>query len=108
MAESHKLFEEAEATQATNQPDYPMLYSVRGYYYCDLLLAAGERAAWRAWSAGVSPLERPPTESATENEVRGSGATAALAAVESRTRQTLEWVTRHRLGFLSIVSTSSR
>jgi hypothetical protein len=29
------------------QPAYPLLYSLRGYEYCDLLLAKGERAAAR-------------------------------------------------------------
>ena len=34
--------------QAERQPDYPLLYSLRGFRYCDLLLAAPERAAWQA------------------------------------------------------------
>jgi len=40
-------FREAEALQAERQPDYPLLYSLRGFRYCDALLAAAERAAWR-------------------------------------------------------------
>ena len=42
------LFREAEAMQAEQQPDYPLLYSLRGFLYCDLLLAAPERVAWQA------------------------------------------------------------
>jgi tetratricopeptide (TPR) repeat protein len=44
MARAQALFEEAEALQAERQPGYPLLYSVRGYRYCDLLLAR-DRAA---------------------------------------------------------------
>ncbi len=40
-------FREAEAMQAKDQPDYPLLYSLRGFQYCDLLLAPAERAAWQ-------------------------------------------------------------
>lgn len=42
-------FREAEAMQAEQQPAYPLLYSVQGFQYCDLLLAGFERAAWQAW-----------------------------------------------------------
>ena len=46
------LFAEAEARQAEDQPEFPRLYSLQGYRYCNLLLARGaaqavqERAAW--------------------------------------------------------------
>lgn len=46
-AEAEALFREAEQMQAEDQPAYPLLYSLRGFRYCDLLLAAAERAAWR-------------------------------------------------------------
>jgi tetratricopeptide (TPR) repeat protein len=36
------LFKEAEKMQAEMQPEYPILYSFRGYLYCDLLLTRGE------------------------------------------------------------------
>ncbi|MCP3972002.1 MAG: hypothetical protein GY717_17095 [Rhodobacteraceae bacterium] len=39
-------FTEAEAMQAERQPQYPLLYSLQGFQYCDLLLAGAERAAW--------------------------------------------------------------
>ena len=32
---------------ADQQPDYPLLYSLRGFLYCDLLLEETERAAWQ-------------------------------------------------------------
>ncbi|PNE12195.1 MAG: hypothetical protein CR217_04415 [Beijerinckiaceae bacterium] len=45
--EAAARFREAEVMQADWQPQYPLLYSVQGFQYCDLLLAAAERAAWR-------------------------------------------------------------
>ena len=36
------LFAEAERMQAERQPEFPLLYSLQGYRYCDLLLAEGE------------------------------------------------------------------
>ena len=46
-AEAEARFREAEQMQAESQPDYPLLYSLPGFRYCDLLLAAAERAAWQ-------------------------------------------------------------
>ena len=40
-------FLEAEAMQGRIQPEYPLLYSLQGFQYCELLLAGAERAAWR-------------------------------------------------------------
>ncbi|MCP3963500.1 MAG: hypothetical protein GY719_37165 [bacterium] len=39
---SAAAFREAEAMQAEQQPQYRRLYSLQGYRYCDLLLAAAE------------------------------------------------------------------
>jgi len=39
---SAEAFRAAEAMQAEQQPEYPRLYSVQGYQYCDLLLSRGE------------------------------------------------------------------
>jgi len=60
------LFQEAEKMQAKWQPDYPLLYSLAGYRYCDLLLAQGEanevlrRGAkmfeWRVESDSLLPI----------------------------------------------------
>lgn len=41
-AQALALFKEAEQLQQQHQPDYPLLYSVRGFQYCQLLLASGE------------------------------------------------------------------
>jgi hypothetical protein len=61
------LFAEAETLQEKRQLDYPLLYSVRGYQYCDLLLADAAQAGWRAqlsgpaarFSGASSPPETP-------------------------------------------------
>ncbi|MBN9118370.1 MAG: hypothetical protein J0I06_04275 [Planctomycetes bacterium] len=44
--EALALFRQAESMQAQDQPEYPQLYSLAGFQYCDLLLSAAERAAW--------------------------------------------------------------
>ena len=45
VAEARELFQAAEALQQEHQPDHPRLYSLRGFHYCDLLLAQGETEA---------------------------------------------------------------
>jgi tetratricopeptide (TPR) repeat protein len=39
---AEKTFKEAEALQAAADPQFPRLHSLRGYRYCELLLARGE------------------------------------------------------------------
>jgi len=41
LAQARDLFEEAEAMQREIQPQYPYLYSQRGFQFCDLLLSRG-------------------------------------------------------------------
>jgi tetratricopeptide (TPR) repeat protein len=41
-AQASALFKEAYQLQQQYQPDYPLLYSVQGFRYCQLLLASGE------------------------------------------------------------------
>jgi len=81
-AEARDLFEDAEARQAAWQPEYPRLFSLPGFRYCNLLLTEAESAAWQRWLRGEP----------------GSGETLAAAvaaceAVGERARQTLAWVT---------------
>jgi Putative ATP-dependent DNA helicase recG C-terminal len=79
-SEAESRFREAEVMQAESQPDYPLLYSVRGFQYCDLLLAPSERAAWQL------TLRRsvvPPPSFLVE----------VCRAVSRRAVQTLQWVT---------------
>ena len=44
MAASGRQFEEAEGLQTEQQPEYPVLYSVQGYRYCDFFLSRGQAA----------------------------------------------------------------
>jgi len=44
LADSARLFQDAERIQAERQPDQPILYSGAGYRYCDLLLTQGQAA----------------------------------------------------------------
>ena len=73
--ESLALFREAEAMQAGLQPEYPLLYSLRGFRYCDLLLTDAERAA--AGGQGAS------------------GGVETCREVERRAAQTLAWAEEH-------------
>jgi hypothetical protein len=76
-AEAEARFREAEALQAEEQSDYPLLYSLRGFKYCDLLLVGAERAAWRRIQNA---------------EVRNQSAEeAACRVVSERAAQTLNW-----------------
>ncbi|MFC1537737.1 hypothetical protein ACFL4P_02795, partial [Gemmatimonadota bacterium] len=42
LNEAEALFIEAEALQKKLQPQYPILYSLTGFYFCDLLLGQGK------------------------------------------------------------------
>jgi len=42
QSEAESLFREAEEMQKDRQPEYPFLYSVQGFQYCDLLLSQGK------------------------------------------------------------------
>ncbi|MDS4060405.1 MAG: hypothetical protein RKP73_17830, partial [Candidatus Contendobacter sp.] len=78
--EAEALFREAERMQAEQQPDYPLLYSLQGFRYGDLLLADAERAAWRT----VLPT---PAGSGVWSE----GLAEACRVVSERAAQTLKW-----------------
>ena len=41
--EARRLFADAETMQLQDQPEYPLLYSVQGFQYCDLLLSDVEQ-----------------------------------------------------------------
>ena len=62
-------FREAEAMQAERQPEFPLLYSLQGYRYCDLLLGGGQYAEvqrrasqtleWARQCQGLTSRHRP-------------------------------------------------
>ena len=75
-AEAGALFAEAERMQAEFQLQFPLLYSVGGFRYADLVLAPAEHAAWRRLA--VPPLggsreatSGQPPEGGTPNESGG-------------------------------------
>ena len=47
MSAALTTFLAAERMQAALQPVYPLLYSLQGFQYCDLLLTQAAQAAWR-------------------------------------------------------------
>ena len=72
--EAEARFREAEQMQAERQPAYPLLYSVQGFQYCDLLLAEAEREAGKA-----------------EGEVKQEELLAVCRAVSERAAKMFEW-----------------
>ncbi|MBM3335096.1 hypothetical protein FJY63_10590 [Candidatus Sumerlaeota bacterium] len=77
--EARNRFREAEGMQARDQPDFPVLYSFQGFWYCDFLLSGAERAAWEQT---LSP------ESKTRNPELKHG----CHLIEQRATRTLGWV----------------
>lgn len=79
-AEAEDCLREAEQMQAERQADYPLLYSLAGFRYCDVLLADTERTAWQE----IQEVRDQTSESRIDEECR---------AVSRRAAQTLKWVT---------------
>jgi tetratricopeptide (TPR) repeat protein len=82
--EAEARFREAEQMQAESQPDYALLYSLRGFRYCDLLLAEAEREAGK------------------EGESKKEQCLALCRAVSERATQTFEWAERNKFALLTI------
>jgi len=81
--ESAAAFREAEAMQAEWQPQYPRLYSLQGFQYCDLLLGRAEPEV-----AGLDGLVGPDSCLGEAERFQ-----QACREVLERASQTLEWVT---------------
>jgi nucleoside phosphorylase len=79
-------FAEAEAMQAEFQPKYPRLYSLPGFRYCDLLLAAAERAAWAVGLAADGG-----GDGGADGGGEPTGPAADCVAVAERGRKMFEW-----------------
>ncbi len=80
QGEAAALFGEAEQMQAERQSDYPLLYSLQGFGYCDLLLHRAEQGAWQRLLAAGG---------------QGAELVAACGAVSERAGQTLEIAERN-------------
>ena len=105
-AEAGDLFAEAERMQQAKQPQFDLLYSLRGFQYCDWLLAPAEQAAWQMLrSTGVSPVI-PDSERDSIPPVKGAHGRDAhatlLAEVERRATTTLKWAIDFNLSLLDI------
>ena len=81
-AEAEARFREAEQMQAERQPAYPLLYSLAGFRYCDLLLTAAEREAWQRQGAAISESPTSTARSA-QSPVGASAIPATLPEVSA-------------------------
>lgn len=88
-AEAGALFAEAERMQQKYQPYLNLLYSLRGFQYCDWLLSPAEQSAWRHW-LGL-PLSYSQTHFLGD-----------LAAVERRATTTLKWAIGEEMSLLDV------
>jgi hypothetical protein len=90
LEDAETRFREAEQIQAALQPDYPLLYSLQGFYYCDLLLAGAESASWKAMAQRRATTHYPRALLDT------------CLRVQTRTAQTLIWGIAAKSDLLSI------
>ena len=98
---AHALFAEAERLQAERQPEFPLLYSVAGFQYADLLLAPAERAAWLA-TLTVASASDVALDCGSKLPQSKEEALAACAEATRRATQTLEWAKTYHLSLLDI------
>jgi predicted nucleic acid-binding protein len=90
-AEAETLFREAEHMQQESLPAYPLLYSVSGFKYCELLFATPERATWQIM------LELKAQNLTLETLIE------SCRAVSERAAQTLDWsVNVFNFGLLTV------
>lgn len=78
-AEAGALFAEAERLQQEMQPELNLLFALRGFRYCDWLLAPAEQAAWHHL------LDQPISDSKSQ-------ISDCLADVERRVNTTFNWI----------------
>jgi tetratricopeptide (TPR) repeat protein len=83
--EAEARFREAEQMQVEHQSDSPLLYSLQGFRYCDLLLSEAEREAGKA-----------------EGELKKEKGLSGCRAVAKRAAQTLKWAEQSKLQLLTI------
>ncbi len=98
-AEALARFREAEAMQAEWQPAYPLLYSLPGVHYGDLLLAGAERTVWRV---GCDLLTVAGGAKSRQDAGAPSGLATTCRDAERRAARTLEWSEQNRAPLLTI------
>jgi hypothetical protein len=84
-AEAEAHFRAAEQMQAERRPQYPLLHSLPGFRYCDLLLAEAEREAGKA-----------------QGEAKQEALLAKCYAAFERAAQMLGWDERNNIAILDI------
>lgn len=92
-AQAATRFREAEHMQAKNQPSYPLLYSMGGFRYCDLILGASELAAWQ--TGHNSRFRIPDSELAKTCDAVTVRAAQALQIVLNGSRSLLDIALNH-------------
>ncbi len=94
-AEAGALFAEAERMQAEMQPQFPLLYSLQGFQYADLLLAPAERAAWgesmKDEGRMMKEEQTQPDSSFIPHPSSLASPLAAIAEAERRVEKLFEW-----------------
>jgi hypothetical protein len=102
--EAEALYREAETMKAAWQPHHPLLNSLWGFRYCDLLLGTTERTVWERLTS--STLLGQPTSPTTPGPiVRENDRLAeieACRAIAKRAAQTLEWAENDGLSLRTI------
>jgi tetratricopeptide (TPR) repeat protein len=94
-------FCEAETMQSEEQPHFPLLYSIGGFRYCDLLLVQAERFAWQTHLIGGttnSPAHGKDlpdgdlgTNEIMETDTRNLDSLESCRAVTLRVKTQFEW-----------------
>lgn len=89
--EAAAQFRLAEHLQQDRQPHYPLLYSVRGFQYCDLWLAYAER--W-TWNSVLLDMTQPAEHTASHLKM--------VLAVGARAEETLGWALSNSVSILDL------
>ena len=84
-------FRESESMEKERREEYPLLYSLRGYQYCDILLESAAQLAM------ANPVD---TSSSSGEDI--SKAVARIHEVRKHAETTLQWVTQSGQDILSI------
>jgi tetratricopeptide (TPR) repeat protein len=95
VLDAQALFQQAEQIQAKAWPDYPMLYSIQGFRYCDFLLASPERWAWQIWFEELRHSNKRDKNILTSQSL-------SCRSVSNRALKTLEWAHEKHLPILTI------
>ncbi|MDD2776039.1 MAG: TIR domain-containing protein [Gallionella sp.] len=106
VREAMDIFAKAEEIQVKHQFSCSLLCGLQGFKYCDLLLTAAERAAWRAFLPATilpSPAPLPMPSPKGRGSFHGAGGEGvACRAVSERATQTLKWAEQNNASLLAI------